>query len=599
MKYAWVEVCRFMNAVTRRILICLLTVTVLCPSMLEARSAGRITGRVKDKDGEGLGGVLITVFKPDKSGGTISFTRTDKSGAYNLANLTPGSYYLQVTRQGYQPVTTADVKIDPGKTISMDVILQDFLNYISNNSDPRNWDLRTVMRSSSDRRLIFRDVPGGMVPEADVPFYRSAVVNVASSAGLGGENYSVFPGQGKNGVVSNFAYTEPVSQHGRMIFSGQLNSGYDSYWRVRNTYNYRPNPDRDMKFSVGYGRMNLNGASIGSIARPAQFFSEDPSLRESGVQTLALGFEGSNRILDTMAVEYGFDLSRLYYGSTKSFFSPYLQIVVTPWDTWVFKAVTASKRLSDNNSVILPDGETLNLMEPTYIAQINGAVHLSQFKHSEISAGKTLPGDTSVEIAVYEDHMNGPGTPFLVTRITPMSTHSKLAQLSESQCGQHGMRVSVNHRILDYLNGSIAYVYGTGTNLAGIEDPISSDILARHLLSYMQRSYYHSLTSQLSANIPRTKTNFSTIVRWYPGNPLTPLDLFADRMDIMTKGVNFRIRQAIPLPEFMGSAGRWEALVDVRNLFDQGRDVIRTTDGEIVLTRNPRSLRFGLNLNFY
>ena len=70
-------------------------------------------------------------------------------------------------------------------------------------------------------------------------------------------------------------------------------------------------------------------------------------------------------------------------------------------------------------------------------------------------------------------------------------------------------------------------------------------------------------------------------------------------MDIMTKGVNFRFRQAIPVPEFMGTAGRWEALVDVRNLFDQGQDVVRTSDGEVVLTRNPRSLRFGINLNFY
>jgi hypothetical protein len=65
----------------------------------------------------------------------------------------------------------------------------------------------------------------------------------------------------------------------------------------------------------------------------------------------------------------------------------------------------------------------------------------------------------------------------------------------------------------------------------------------------------------------------------------------------MTKGVNFRVRQVIPIPEFMGS-GRWEALVDVRNLFDQGFDHVRTKDGEVLLTRNPRSLRFGLNLNF-
>ena len=354
-----------------------------------------------------------------------------------------------------------------------------------------------------------------------------------------------------------------------------------------------------MKFSVGYGRMNLTGPSMSSISRPAQFFTEDPTLRESAIQTLGLGFEASNKILDSMSVEYGCDLSRLYYGRTKSFFSPYFQIVVTPWDTWVFRAALASRRLSDDNSIVLPDGETLNLMEPTYITKSDGDVHLSQFKHSEISVGKVLPDDTAVEVAIYEDHMNGPGLPFILTGIARAKTSSMIIQPREDQSAQHGMRVSVNRRILDYLNGSISYVYGTGTNFAGIDDPLSSDVLARSLLNHLQRSYYHSFTSQLSANFPWTKTNLTTILRWYPGNPLTPIDLFADRMDIMTKGINFRIRQAIPLPEFMGSAGRWEALVDVRNLFDQGGDVIRASDGEVVLTRNPRSLRFGLNLNFY
>ncbi len=587
-----------MKAIRRSSFLALATV-LLCTPLLQARSAGRITGTIKDKDGALLTGAVVTAFKPDKSGGTISFTRSDKNGVYSLANLTPGSYYLQVARAGFKPVTTANIKIDPGKTVSMDVILQEFLNYVSNDNDPRNWDIRTVMRSTSDRRLIFRDMPDPTMPEEDIPFYRSGAMNVASSSGLGGDNYSVFPSEGKNGVISNFAYTEPLSQHGRMIFSGQLNSGDDGFWRVRNTYNYRPNPDRDMKFSVGYGRMNLTSANINSVSRPATFFSEDPSLRESGIQTVALGFEATNKVFDTMAIEYGFDFSRLYYGTTKSFFSPYFQVVLTPWDTWFFKAAVASKRLSDNNSVVLPDGETINLMEPTYITNVDGRVRLSQFKHSELSVGRTLGDATIMEVAVYEDHMNGPGTPFLVTSVTPDQTSSYLAQLDEDQSAQHGMRFSVNRRILDYLTGSIAYVYGTGSSPSGTDDTLSSDVLARTLLSHMQRSYYHSLTSQLSAQIPRTKTNLSAIVRWYPGNPVTPIDLFADRMDIMTKGVNFRLRQAIPLPVFLGTAGRWEALVDVRNLFDQGQDVIKTGDGELVLTRSPRSLRFGINLNFY
>ncbi len=482
----------------------------------------------------------------------------------------------------------------------MDLILQEFLDYISNDKDPRNWDLKTLMRSASDRRLIFRDLPGrGILPEDDVPFYRSAVMNVTSSAGFDADNYSVFPSQGKDGVISNFAYTQPLSEHGRMIFSGQLNSGYDSYWRVRDTYNYRPDSSRDLRFSVGYGRMNMGAANLNSIARPAQFFSEDPSLRESGVQTVALGFEGSDRFLDTMTVDYGFDFSRLYYGSTRSLFSPFFQVVVSPWDSWFFKAAVASKRLTDNDSIVLPGGEVLNLMEPTYITNVNGVVQLSQYKHGEVSVGKDLGDKTSVEVAAYQDRVSGPGTPFVVTSTTADQTSSELAQLNADQSSQQGLRFTVNRRFLDFLSGSIAYVYGTATGLAGVDQSVSSEVLAHNLLNQRQQSYDHSFTSQLTARIPRTKTNLTTIVRWYPGNPLTPIDLFADRMDIMTKGVNFRFRQAVPVPEFMGASGRWEVLVDVRNLFDQGQDAIRTSDGEVVLTRNPRSLRFGINLNFY
>ena len=80
---------------------------------------------------------------------------------------------------------------------------------------------------------------------------------------------------------------------------------------------------------------------------------------------------------------------------------------------------------------------------------------------------------------------------------------------------------------------------------------------------------------------------------------MNPIDPFSDRKDTVTKGVSFFVRQGIPLPEFMGTVGRWEALVDIRNLLDQGKSRIISQDGELTLTRNPRSIRFGLNLNFY
>jgi hypothetical protein len=553
------------------------------------------------KTGEALLGAVITVFRQDDEGGTLSFTRSDKRGFYSLSNLTLGSYHIQVSRQGFQPLTTnAAIDIAAGKTTTFNVILQEFIDLISAEPDPRNWDLKDVIRSTADRRLIFRDLPGIGPTEQGEIFSRGGTINVTSSSGLSSETYSVFPTSGQTGIISNFAFAEPVSDHGRMIFSGQLNSGYDSYWQVRNTYNYRPPPDRDLKLSVGYGRLNLNGPSVGSFNRPAHFFTQSPELRESGIQTLGLGFEARNNILDTVAIAYGFDVSRIYYGPTKSFISPFFEIVVTPAGTWVLKTSVASKRFSDNNSVVLPNGDMLNLMEPTYIAKFEDGIHLSRFKHSEISVGRNLDDDTSFEIAVYEDQMDGPGMPFLLTtHAAEPARYAQIAQLTEEQSAQHGLRLAMNRRFLDFLNGSVAYVYGSGTNYTNPDEPVSTEVLAQNLLNYMERSYYHSFTTRLNAVFPRTQTNITAVIRWYPGHPLTPMDLFADRSDMMSKGANVLIRQPIPVPDWMRTSGKWEALVDVRNLFDQRLDRIATTDGEVLLTRNPRSLRFGLNLNLY
>ena len=120
-----------------------------------------------------------------------------------------------------------------------------------------------------------------------------------------------------------------------------------------------------------------------------------------------------------------------------------------------------------------------------------------------------------------------------------------------------------------------------------------SDDLSEHI----RRSYIHSLMGSINGHLARTQTSLTATVRWYPGNPVTPIDLFSSQTDIQNKGVAFCIRQLIPMPEFLYGAGQWIALVDVRNAFDQGRYVIPTGDGIIILTPNPRFIRFGLNLN--
>jgi hypothetical protein len=586
-------------AVTLTLII--LACAVAVPSAAAAEGNGSLAGTVMTTDGRGLVGAVIALFRQDDSGAIVSLTRSDQRGIYGLDGIAPGSYSLRVSRYGYQVLNSPRVTIGPGKTTTVNFVLQQLLDFISASHDPRNWDLKTVMRSTSDRRLIFRDLPGiAAGEERAAVFHRSGTLSIVSGELLSESNYARYPNRGDTGLTSNFAFVEPVSQRGRMIFSGQLTSGSDSLWRVRNTFDYRPDPNRDWKFSVGYGRLNPGSLTMGTLARPALFFERDPSSRDSGVETLAVGFQARNQFSDSLALEYGVDLCRINYGPTKSVLSPYLQLAVAPYHGWLLRTMMTSRRIDANSIVDLPDGETLNLLEPAYISEINNQIRISQVRHSELSVARKLAEDTTLEVTVYRDRADGPGTPFLMTTSTKGEKKSTAAvQLREDQDAQQGLRVGFTRVLMDSVRGSVTYDYGTAAGLSSLNQLMPSDVMATRLLDFIQRSYYHSISSQLEAKIPQTRTHVQATLRWYPGDPLSPIDQFADRMDAVAKGMSFSLRQVIPVPEFMGCPGRWEARIDVRNPFDQGMNRIPTSDGELILARSPRTVRFGLNLNFF
>ena len=286
------------------------------PSAAGADGNGTLAGTVMTPEGRALIGAVISLFKLNDHSAVISLARSDQRGIYSLNDITPGSYALQVSRVGYQVLRAPRITVAAGRTTTLDVVLQEFLDFISARNDPRNWDLKTVMRSTSrpphdlphPARNCFRRRAGRPVSSERNP-------DVTSSSLLGGDGFAVYPNSGDFGLATNFAFAEPVSPHGRMIFSGQLTSGYDSMWRVRNTYQYRPGPGQDVRISVGYGRLNLNRVNAGIVAQPAEFFIQDPLRRDSGVESLAVGFQATTEFLNTLALEYGFDLSRINYGA--------------------------------------------------------------------------------------------------------------------------------------------------------------------------------------------------------------------------------------------------------------------------------------------
>jgi hypothetical protein len=303
-------------------------------------------------------------------------------------------------------------------------------------------------------------------------------------------------------------------------------------------------------------------------------------------------------LLDLLAVKYGIDYSRLHYGTDKSFLYPSIQILLTPIDGWSFQTSMASRRISDRNSIILPDGESIDLSEPTMITMVGNNVSMSQMHHSEVAIQRSLNSGTVIELAVYQDFIQGPGIPLMVTAITPISQQSHIVEMNEKHSSQKGMRATVKHRFFNFLNGSVVYIYGESKGISKNSELLSSALLEANPGNFLDQQYQNSLTGRLDTTLPFTKTNLVATIRWNSGNPLTALDWFSDKMDIGTKSTNFEIRQALPMPKFFGTVGRWEIMLDVRNTLNQGSEILKATDGLLVLNRNPRSLRFGLNYSF-
>jgi len=317
-----------------------------------------------------------------------------------------------------------------------------------------------------------------------------------------------------------------------------------------------------------------------------------------GLETFAFGMEGETRLFDILSIRYGVDYSKLYYDSDQNFYSPSLRILLTPAEGWNLETFVTSKPQNDNGSITLPNGETLNITEPTLISIAGNKVSMSQMRHSEAVIRKNFMPETSVEFAVYQDYINGPGIPMLITTVTPSERRSCVIETNGERSSQKGLRLMAKHRIFEYLAGSVAYIYGESKEIAHDARQVEIASLEENPENFMRQGYRHSIAGRMDAFIPTTRTNVIATVRWNSGYPLTALDRFFDDMDIGTKSANLEIRQMLPVPAFMDASGRWEVMLELRNALNQGSKKLETADGEIIFDRNPRSIRFGLNYSF-
>jgi hypothetical protein len=102
----------------------LLAVAILCVLTAFAQSGGAIAGTVLDVDGVAVANAPVQVT--NKVTNAVVKTTTSETGAYNLAQLPPGTYDLSVAPLGFNPYLRQNISVVAAKTMRVDVQLVDY-----------------------------------------------------------------------------------------------------------------------------------------------------------------------------------------------------------------------------------------------------------------------------------------------------------------------------------------------------------------------------------------------------------------------------------------------------------------------------------------
>ena len=86
----------------RQAFLCLLGLAFLSASLAAQVPTAKISGKVTDEQGNPLPGVAVEATSPRLVGKASALT--DTNGVYRLFGLTPGTYKVTFTLQGFKPV---------------------------------------------------------------------------------------------------------------------------------------------------------------------------------------------------------------------------------------------------------------------------------------------------------------------------------------------------------------------------------------------------------------------------------------------------------------------------------------------------------------
>jgi hypothetical protein len=524
-------------------------------------------------------GVVVEVYSADAL--PVARAYTDAKGAYQIASILPGRYFLKASADQFLPSVREGIVLKAGShllvNLTLTTLIEAFQLLPAQKADVKSEDdWRWTLRSAANRpilRVLERD--GLVVVSREQKKDTPMKAMLAFSAGSNGD--SVYASD----ATTTFALERSIFGSGTMSFSGNVASlDGPTSGAIRASY----------KHSLA------NGSEPQIALTMRRFATSDLLTHHAGVNALSLGLSDHVALSNFLEAEYGGELQSIQFRGRATAFRPFATFTGHLGDNttvqYAFRTSRPNTGAELGISSLMPD---LSGTDPR-VALYEGEAKIERASHHELAISRRL-GANNFQVAAYTDRLRDPSLVGVgdismnednpsVGNFLP-DVISNTFNYRGSNYSVSGVRVVAQRKWSDAFTTTFDYSYG-GALLANTVNGAPT----------FQTANLSSATGKVSGNIASTGTRWLASYKWTDSpRVVSAVDLFNNSAGRSDPFLNVFIRQRLPLGSLIPA--KMEALVDVRNLLAQGYVPFVSPDGRtLYLVQSARSLRGGVAFSF-
>lgn len=556
---------------------------------------GRLSGTVADSRGDPLMGATVLLSGPMLAsssglGSTIERVITDAHGKFTIEQLAPGWYSLRVTSPTRLPVLRSGIRVKPGYTVTQDFVLTDVFapfrfqvpkEAVSSWGDDWKW----VLRTSPATRPVLRYEEAAQATVKPLPMPSQRLIGMVPGSARQ-DPLADDPGMG-----SVLAYLQPISNDSDLLVAGLMTAGGTLASSVATSFRTNLMKGDPQELTLVVHQLDFTPGGVPPAATfPGWAFDHALGAVVNYSQTRTLS--GSLRLTAGMQVQY---LNAQQDAMTAQ---PHLKLEFRCDPATTF-AIQYGANQAEGSSTFLERVGMLDAFPRVTLSDYRPK--LERLNHAEFSVNRRVRKASRLEIAAYHDATYnaavwGEGRAGNFERLAGNFLPNPAADGITVNAGDYsssGLRAAYLQDIGNNVHTLFSYALGDALTSSGIPGPqVGGD-----LQGVLRPARSAALSGKVSAVLPVAHTQLITSYEYVQRDRLTVVDPSGQADLQLQPFLGLQIRQ--PLPPIAFIPARIEALLDFRNLLDQG-NVRMGQAGEqpVLLTSLYRSFRGGFSVEF-